>query len=307
MVRRMRAVSDYSSTISGTVNDTVTSVTVASASGLPSEGDFFLAIEEEIVLVTHVSGTTLTIVRGEDGTTAASHSSGAAITGIVTAGYFEKFANEQRGILALPYGRITRWDGSSFSKLTATDFTIYNSYPGSQLSDGNDGIVTYQAGDTGSAYYSAAMRTFSTTSDWRITAHIGMPSFDAGADYFALMARDSSDLSLRYLQCRPYNNVGLAALYRSSFTDLFPSSSFSEGCGGRLDMWFRMEVEWDTSGSQDSLRGYWSRDGVHWFLAATWTPTFASTVDIGIGVVNITGTLYMRSHIYRWHEEALTF
>lgn len=305
MVRRMRAVNDYASALSGAINDSVTSVSVTSASGLPAEGDFYLAVDEEIILVTHVSGTTLTVIRGQEDTTATSHSASAGITGVTTAGYFEKLANEQRGILALPYGRITRWDGSSLSTLTSSDFTVFNSYPGSALSDGNDGVITYQAGRTGSFFYSAACRNFSPTSDWRITAHLSVPAFDRNRDTFALVAHDASDDSVRLLQLLPW--LRIEASCRSSWTHTSPTIDYSEGVGGRVDLWTMFEIEWDTAESQDTLRGYWSKDGVHWYLAHTWTPTFASTVNVGIGVVARSSPNDMRSHILRWHEEALTF
>lgn len=59
-----------------------TSISVDSASGLPSDTPFTLILDfdtasEEIVTVTAVSGTTLTISRGNDGTTAVSHDAGA--------------------------------------------------------------------------------------------------------------------------------------------------------------------------------------------------------------------------------------
>ena len=70
-----------STTLSGTITNTQTSITVASSSGFPapSAGDYFYAtmyeisgaseINIEIIKVTAVSGTTWTIVRGQDSTT----------------------------------------------------------------------------------------------------------------------------------------------------------------------------------------------------------------------------------------------
>lgn len=71
-----------STTLSGSINDTQTSITVASGSGFPalSAGDYFYAtmyelsgsteINIEIVKVTATSGSNWTIVRAQDGTTA---------------------------------------------------------------------------------------------------------------------------------------------------------------------------------------------------------------------------------------------
>lgn len=48
-------------------------LTVQSATGFPTTGNFRLVIDVEILIVTAVSGTTFTVLRGQEGTTAASH------------------------------------------------------------------------------------------------------------------------------------------------------------------------------------------------------------------------------------------
>ena len=79
MVRRQRANNAHSTTLSSAVNDSTTTFPVTSASGFPSEGDFFISVGGETVLVTAVSGNNLTVIRGQEGTTAESHVSGAAV------------------------------------------------------------------------------------------------------------------------------------------------------------------------------------------------------------------------------------
>lgn len=76
--------------LSLTMNSSVTTMQLNNLTGIPSY-PFTLVIEpdtsnEEIVTVSALaSGTTLTIVRGQDGTTAVSHDSGAAVRHMVTA------------------------------------------------------------------------------------------------------------------------------------------------------------------------------------------------------------------------------
>lgn len=79
---------NFLTTLSSSINASQTSITVASASGYPST-PFPIQIDSEWLNVTSVSGTTLTIGpysglsgtgRGFNGTTAASHSSGAQVT-----------------------------------------------------------------------------------------------------------------------------------------------------------------------------------------------------------------------------------
>jgi hypothetical protein len=86
------------STLNGAINNSVTSLVVTDASKFPATGNFRIIIDSEILLVTAVSGTTFTIVRGIEGTTAAAHSNGAAITHVLTAGSFQQWLTD-RGII----------------------------------------------------------------------------------------------------------------------------------------------------------------------------------------------------------------
>ena len=86
---------NVSTSLSAAINATQTTISVADASGLPtlSSGDYiYLTIDTdtnsptiEVVKVTGVSTNTLTVVRGQDGTTASSFSSGAKVELRVTA------------------------------------------------------------------------------------------------------------------------------------------------------------------------------------------------------------------------------
>jgi hypothetical protein len=73
----------YQTVLNGGINDTETSVVVVDASGFPDSGNFRLLIDQEVVLVTGVSGNTLTVERGIEGYTAVSHSDGAPVVGTI--------------------------------------------------------------------------------------------------------------------------------------------------------------------------------------------------------------------------------
>jgi len=305
MVRRQRSVNNFSTTLNGAINDSTTSVTLTSTTGLPSEGDFYLDIAGEIVLVTHISGSTLTVLRGQDGTSAAAHGDGTDVTDVITAGEFENRANERMGIQALPYGRITRWDGSSLSTLTASDFTLYNTATGSFVEDGNDGIVIFYCRDHASNDASGAARLFTTANDWRITAHLGCPAFDyASPDILHFNTRQATGGVMYGIEMTP--KVDISATERTTFLAA-PTKHVSHGIGGRFDFWGRIEIEWDVAASTDNIRFYYSKDGVNWWLLRT-EATASSSVQVGIWMTNVTGSLAaMRSHIFSWHEEAITF
>lgn len=61
-----------------------TSMTVTSAAQFPGSGSYYIQVDSEIIQVTAGAGTTTwTITRGELGSTAATHSNGAAVTGMM--------------------------------------------------------------------------------------------------------------------------------------------------------------------------------------------------------------------------------
>jgi Tfp pilus assembly protein PilX len=67
-------------TLSAAINSSQTTVTVASASGFPTSGNYGIQIDDEQMIVTGGQGTTTwTVTRGANGTTAASHVSGQSI------------------------------------------------------------------------------------------------------------------------------------------------------------------------------------------------------------------------------------
>ena len=58
-------------TLSAAITATATSCTVTDASAFPASGNFRVKIDNEILVVTGVSGSTFTVTRGAEGTTAA--------------------------------------------------------------------------------------------------------------------------------------------------------------------------------------------------------------------------------------------
>jgi hypothetical protein len=73
------------STLNGGITATATTLVVNSAAGFPSSGNFRIIIENELLLVTVVAGTTFTVQRGVENTTGVSHANGVNVTAIITA------------------------------------------------------------------------------------------------------------------------------------------------------------------------------------------------------------------------------
>jgi len=95
MARRYFSSIAEATTLDSSVSDSDTSITVDALVGYPSQLPWTAIIDrdttdEEIVEVTGVAGTTVTVVRGVDGSTAKSHSSGAVFQHGVTGRDFEE-------------------------------------------------------------------------------------------------------------------------------------------------------------------------------------------------------------------------
>jgi hypothetical protein len=87
------AKNDLQTTLSGSISSVQTSLTLASTAGWPTDG--FFTIDSEIIRYIGLSGATVTgLIRGFDGTTAASHTSGTAVKYTVNAAHHNALKDE---------------------------------------------------------------------------------------------------------------------------------------------------------------------------------------------------------------------
>jgi hypothetical protein len=95
MARRYYSSTAARTTLAANINNSVTTVGVTAVSGWPASFPYTIIIDqdtinEEVVTVTARTGTTLTVIRGVDGTTAVAHTAGAAINHGVSARDFDE-------------------------------------------------------------------------------------------------------------------------------------------------------------------------------------------------------------------------
>ena len=95
MARRYYSSTAARTTLSASISNVTVTASVIAVSGWPASFPYTIIIDqdtvnEEIVEVTARSGTTLTITRGVDGTTAVAHSAGAAVNHGVSARDFNE-------------------------------------------------------------------------------------------------------------------------------------------------------------------------------------------------------------------------
>jgi hypothetical protein len=117
-------------TLDGPIDDTATTIVLASAAGFPSSDGWQLKVEGETMLVTDASAApSLTVQRGYNGTTAASHAAGAPAT----------YAGEPGQIVGITYFATTR---NEFFGNTATNENYEAAIPDVEVRlESTDGTV----------------------------------------------------------------------------------------------------------------------------------------------------------------------
>ncbi|MBS3904778.1 MAG: hypothetical protein KGZ39_05585 [Simkania sp.] len=70
--------------LDGSIDDSQTTLDVVSVTGFPTIANFRIVIEQELLLVTSISGNTFTVQRGMEDTTAVLHNSGKDVTHVIT-------------------------------------------------------------------------------------------------------------------------------------------------------------------------------------------------------------------------------
>jgi ethanolamine utilization microcompartment shell protein EutS len=116
MTRKYSSIS-VETTLAATISNSVTTMTVASGTGsalmggvtlAPGNTDIFtVAIDvdtqnEEIVYITNVSGDSLTVVRGQAGTSGISHTAGASVKHVMSSADLTYFNNAIQSTIPQP-------------------------------------------------------------------------------------------------------------------------------------------------------------------------------------------------------------
>jgi hypothetical protein len=162
---------------SAITSTSATTLSVASAALFPAAGTFRLLIDSELLIVTGVSGTTFTVIRGAEGSGPATHSAGAEVTQIVTA------QSARTGSLS------TVWGGFR-STVAAAAWTWVNQGSASLIDEG--GRLTISALPEAGANVHALVKAAPSV-PYKITAVIGWMAPPANYVTMGLCFRQSSD------------------------------------------------------------------------------------------------------------------
>jgi hypothetical protein len=232
-------------TLNGGINNSTVTVVLNDASEFPSTGNFRVLVDSELMLCTARSSNTLTVTRGIEGTSAASHNDLATATLVATAGAIpELFAR---------HGMVVRR-----TPLFAADFTVQNA-ASSTLTDKN-GILA-QRTPTGSVSLTSYLKSLPGT-PWKITAPVWFNRVGNNVDCGGLILRSSGDSKLSTIAFCGSGTVEFQKWTNdTTFSALYTSITLIDRYSKPL--WMQIE----DNGSNRFYRI--SQDGVDWTTAVT--------------------------------------
>lgn len=220
MVRYERTPNHGTTSLNGAINASTTSVTVTDGSVFPSEGDFRVIVETEVMLVTARATNVLTVVRGADGTTAASHVDTAQIKTVATEDQWNRL------LIDLGPSAADQNTGTSFTglenprllldenggTLSASSFTQINFQTTTTLTDTTyGGLRLFDTNGGGSTRDNRLAVVSVPATPWQVTAKLFI-GYGAGFnswDWGALVGRESGTGEFYSYRITPWinNNV----------------------------------------------------------------------------------------------------
>jgi hypothetical protein len=277
------------STLNGAINNSVTSLVVTSAANFPSSGNFHVIVEDEIMLVTAVSGTTFTVTRAQESTTAASHASGVDIALILTAASILNLIRQYSKspyLVFEPTGVDDEFDDSSFSgwtKVANATPVITESEDGSQLS-----LVHPGGGSAGQLI--AYMKSTTINTGDKIEMCFRMAQYDENFAIVALVMADGATYgSGNQVLCTfsPQQNL-LSMMSHTNYNSNASNTTYSMRQQGTGYVFLRL-----TYVSANTFKGEVSIDGIQWF---TFNSSFSRTITpthVGFAITKWGGSNFM--------------
>jgi len=267
---REQFVNNAATTLNGAIDGVVTSITVTDGSVFPATGEFRILIDSEIILVTARATHVLTVERGADGTSAASHLTLADVTAVLTKGALTTFTDDTLAVMG-------QFGGSSKRKpfrlldltgntLTSADFTWLNEGTSSVADDPSGGMTVTVNETTGDwKMLTIAM----PTPPFSLTAHIQFgPGFTRSGSGSAqgIGFRDSASGRFELAYAEIGDEIEFFR-YTSPSTFSAAAATNNPMHLANDNMWLRVEDD------NTNIYAYSSPDGIYWRLIGQDTRT----------------------------------
>jgi hypothetical protein len=252
--RRERWSNTGSSTLNGALSVGATSLVVTSAASFPTAPDFRLSIENEILLVTAISGTTFTVERGQEGTTDTTHADATAVYHYLTEDSVTRAFQDAFSLPDYPYNRILDAGGNT---LNAASFTWFNQGSATAVDADDGGLKLTLPNETGRQIRGKWLTA--PSAPWVLTSYVMLgPGFKmwnaVNGTTIGLIAEESSTGKLYYLKLR---NDRIILERMTNYTTFSANvNSFIEN--GHHEFWLRLEDD------NTDVKGHVSRNGYDW-------------------------------------------
>lgn len=277
-----RYANNAQSLLNGGIDNVTTTVVVDSASSFPTDGQFRVIVGSEVMIVTGVSSNTFTVLRGQDGSAAASHLDDTPIVHIFT---YQSIIKILRECGAANYGDIRPLVAGTYDEeFDGTADTLPTDWAWTSAPSGSDAftlnsnwpsVLTLEG--TGNASYTLTRSSFAPgTGAFGIWAKV-WNGYKASADNanVTMYIRNAGDTEGKAIQVRSTNveehSIRGLQIKSSSETAAFGGASRTLAKGMNC-FYYGL-----TRTAGDVWRGWYSGDGVAWDLLGS-TDTHSFTV-----------------------------
>lgn len=295
MPRRERFANDAESILSAAVTAGAGSISVQNAVDFPTAGDFRIIIDNEIMIVTAVSGSTFTVTRGAESTSDTNHVDGSQVAQIITKDSLKRYmADWGNPLTDVVSGFPHQLQDASDVLLTTTDFAWTNQGSATDVAQSNGGILfTIDSAGTDSARL--YLRTL--TAPWKVTCALTHLWLGGSTPSMGMCVVDNTVGNFK-----AWGPQGIASYKRNRWTNTTTVGATQQdftSFGSRSKIWLQIE--------DDNTDHFFriSMDGVNFLTVAQETRgTFTITPDrVGLFLNNLNTGQDMLVNLHSWIEE----
>lgn len=304
MTRRLLLQNNTSDSLSASCLAADTTISVANGAKFPAAGEFVILVESELMLCTSRSGNVLTVVRGQEGTTAAAHGSGLAVVMTYSAYCVQRYGrdNDPGFDCSRPPFRLLDASGNV---LTSADFTTTN-LSTSTITDDSSGSISIRKAAQGATEDFTLLSRAAPATPYSLTAAmtLGWPMASTSATSCAGVGFLESGTG-KFIVATLINSSGGPCLRILNYTNATTFSANTLAVTGPVTFIGPAAIWWKLTDDGTNLTFAVSHDGEHWMTLITVSRTAFMTSGpdkIIFGGNNRSNTLESVQTLVAWQE-----